>query len=235
MPYWGQDIHWDGTARWAPVVPQITIQYTMAIIATNTSKLPLPGKIVKGQEIITMSTANPAVPGNGAVLTAFTNAQEDLISANDAYVAAQGAVQNLLAVRKDAIDAWNAALNVLASFTGSATQGDPTAILSTGFDVRGTGSPPQPVAAPDGIKVMLNGTPGNTKLSWTPVHGAASYLVEMSPDPATDTSWVQVATPTKARCEVGGSDPGKVYWFRIAAVSASGTGPWSGQMIRQVM
>ena len=29
-------------------------------------------------------------------------------------------------------------------------------------------------------------------LSWPPVHGAASYLVERSPDPVTENSWVQV-------------------------------------------
>ena len=207
----------------------------MANIAINTNGLPLPEKIVKGQQIITMSTANPLVPGNGAVLAAFSNTQADLIAANDAYETSRQVTANLLSQRNDAQAAWNAAISTLAAFTESATKGDKTAILGAGFDVRGTRTPPPPLEAPAGLKVATNGTPGVSKIKWDPVHGAVSYLVEMSPDPITAKSWEQVDTPTKSSCEADGAEPGKIQWFRVAGVNASGAGPWSEPAMRPVM
>ena len=49
----------------------------MSTIAINVSGLPLVDKLVKGQDIITKSTNNPAVPGNATLLAAFVAAQED--------------------------------------------------------------------------------------------------------------------------------------------------------------
>lgn len=54
----------------------------MSTIAINVSGLPLVDKLVKGQDIITKSTNNPAVPGNATLLAAFVTAQEDLDFAN---------------------------------------------------------------------------------------------------------------------------------------------------------
>ena len=207
----------------------------MAIIATNTSKLGLADKIVKGQEIITMSTSNPNAPGNAAALGVFSNAQADLIAANDTYEAARQTLANLLSIRNDAASNWTSAITGLAGVTQSVTQGDATKILSTGFDVRSGPTPPPPASAPGPITVKLNGTPGVSKLSWPRVQDAKSYIVEQSADPITETSWEQVDTPTKASCEIAGAEPGKVVWFRIAAVGANGTSPWSGPASRPVM
>ena len=235
MPYWGDGTKWDSQARWAPAAPQIRKHKTMANIAINTNGIPIPAKIVKGQEIITMSTNNPNVPGNTAALTAFSNAQADLIAANDAYETARQSLANLLSVRNDALATWNTSLNGLAGVTQSITQGDRTKILSTGFDVRSAPTPPPPASAPGPITVKLNGTPGVSKLSWPRVQDAKSYIVEQSPDPITGTSWEQVDTPTKASCAIPGAEPGKLIWFRVAAVGANGTSPWSGPASRPVM
>ena len=50
---------------------------SMSTIAINVSGLPLADKLVKGQDIITKSTNNPAVPGNATLLAAFVAAQQD--------------------------------------------------------------------------------------------------------------------------------------------------------------
>ena len=207
----------------------------MANVAINTSKLPLPDKIGKGQQIIPMSTGNPTVPGNTAVLSAFGNLQADLVSANEAHANAQRSLDELMSARDAALAAWSNGMVTLAAFTQSATQGDETKILSTGFDVRRAGSPMPPPAAPGPLTVKLNGSPGVTKLSWPSMSEAKSYLVEQSPDPMTDTSWDQVDTPTKASCELDGAEPGKKYWYRVAAVNSAGVGPWSGPASRPVM
>ena len=235
-PHWNDGLtRWNDGGRWLPAVPQSKQDKTMANIALNTNRLPITGKIVKGQQIITMSTGNPLVPGNVAALTAFGNAQADLIAANDAYETSRGVTANLLSQRDDAEAAWNTTLNGLAGVTENATQGDKTAILSAGFDVRGPKTPPPPISAPTGVAVATNGSPGVSKVKWNPVTRAKSYLVEMSPDPITEKSWEQVDTPTKASCEATGAEPGKIQWFRVAAVNASGAGPWSEPAKRPVM
>ena len=235
MPHWNDGTHWDSGARWAPAAPSPRKNNTMAIIAINTKSLPIPARITRGQEIITMSTGNPNVPGNTAVLTAFTNLQSDMVAANEAHMTAQRNLDELMSARNTALDAWNNGLTTLAAFTQSATQGDETKILSTGFEVRRPPSPAPPPGAPGPLTVKLNGSPGVTKLSWPTMPDAKSYLVQQSPDPVTDTSWAQVDTPTKASCEIAGAEPGTVYWFRVAAVGSSGTGPWSGAASRPVM
>lgn len=234
MPYWNDGTHWDSGARWAPAAPITKGKRNMAIIALNTSKLPIPAKIVRGQEIITKSTGNPNVPGNTAALTAFTNAQADFVAANDAYEGSRGTCMNLGIARQNALDAWNTALTGLAALTESLTQGDADKITSTGFDVRGVPTPPQPLPAPINLLVNTNGSPGVSKLTWR-LEGADSFLVEMSPEPITDESWEQVAVTTKMRAEVPGAEPGKACWFRVAGVNATGQGPWSEPGRRPVM
>ena len=207
----------------------------MAIAVTNTNRLSIADKIVKGQEIITKSTGNPNAPGNAAAVAAFLAAQEDLIAANDAHTAALGTLDTRMAGRITALNNWLVALSGLAGLTQSVTGGVEEKILSTGFEVRRPPAPTPPLGAPGPLSAKLNGSPGVTKLSWPPLAEAKSYLVEQSPEPVTETSWVQVDTPTKASCAVAGAEPGKVYWFRVAAVGSNGAGPWSGVASRPVM
>lgn len=233
MPNWNDGTHWDSGAHWAPATPQHT-KHIMALIALNTSKLPIPMKIVRGQEVITMSTGNPNVPGNTAAVTAFANAQADLIAANDAYEAARQACINLNILRQNALTVWNVSLTGLAGVTESITQGEAAKITSAGFDVRGAPTPPQPLPAPENLQVQTNGSPGMTKLAWE-LDGADTFLVEKCLDPDAPDTWMQVAVTTKMSCEIPGAEPGKVCYFRVAGVNAAGQGPWTPAVPRPVM
>jgi hypothetical protein len=207
----------------------------MAIIATNTTRLPILDKLMKGQDIITKSTGNPNVPGNAAALTAFTNAQADLEAANTAYESNRQTGVQLLAARDVALLAWNTALNGLAGVTENATGGEAVKILSAGFDVRGPATPKPPLGAPTDLLAMTNGSPGVTKLTWSPLDGARLYVIQQNPNPTVDTGWAQVATSTKARCETNGVEPGSEMWYRVAGVDSTGQGPWSAPTSRPVM
>lgn len=207
----------------------------MALITTNVSKLSLADKLVKGQEIITKSTANPDVPGNTAVLAAFSTAQTTLKTAMDVEVAARGTVTQKMTVREDAQADWTTKLNALAGFTESVTGGLAAKIESTGFGVRAPRTPPQPLPAPEGLVARTNGTPGHTLLNWPPLEGAKSYIVQISPDPMTATSWAFACGCTKADTDVNGAEAGKRYWYRVAGVNAKGQGPWSEPACRPVM
>lgn len=61
------------------------------------------------------------------------------------------------------------------------------------------------------------------------VKGAKSYEVSVCEgDPATESNWRHQATSTRAnRIVLTGLTAGKVYYFRIRAITSHGEGPWS--------
>ena len=207
----------------------------MSTIVINVAKLNLADKLVKGQDIITKSTANPSVPGNATVLAEFVTAQGGLEAAINAEVASRSALPPKMTARETAADAWMTKLNSLASFTESATEGDAEAIESAGFAVRAARTPPQPLAAPINVEANTNGTPGHTLLTWKPLGGAKSYVVQMSPDPISANSWTFSTNCTKASADVNGAEAGRRFWYRVAGVNAKGQGPWSEPACRPVM
>lgn len=208
---------------------------TMAIIATNTSRLSVVNKCERGKTIITMSTDNPRVPGNEAALAEFSAVQEELVAANDAVVAAQGALRALL-TRRDGIEKkWDRQIAQFAGVTEAIANSDPGAITSAGFGVRGVNARPQPLPAPENLQASTNGFPGRTKLTWDVLDGAMVFLVEMTLDPNGQVDWKRMKTSTKTTCEVDGAIPGKPAWFRIAAVNPAGQSPWSVAAMRPVM
>lgn len=207
----------------------------MPIIAIKVSKLTLPQKIEKGQVIINKSTENPDVPGNATVLSGFSAAQDALNTANTTEMEARVALAELMEARITAEEDWMTKLNLLASFTESATGGEAGSIIGVGFAVRNRRTPPQYLPAPINVEAVTNGTPGHTQLTWAVVAGAKSYVIQISPDPITPTSWQQSCICTAANADVNGAEAGKCYWYRVAAVNAKGQGPWSDPASRPVM
>ena len=113
-------------------------------------------------------------------------------------------------------------LTLLASFTESATGGVAEAIESAGFGVRRRRTPPQSLPAPINVEAVTNGMPGHTLLSWAVIAGAKSYVIQISADPMTATSWQLACICTSATADVNGAEAGKRYWYRVAAVNATG-------------
>jgi hypothetical protein len=207
----------------------------MATIAVNTSKLPIPDKLRKGQEFINMGTGNPKVPGNAALIAALTTAQTDLNAAQTAFEEAQQECREARSERDDKLALWNGAVIALAAFTESATGGDATDILSAGFDVKAQPQPPQPVGQVQNVRVSFTGDPGYSEVRWARTPGAEAYVVECSADPITDTSWRNMATVTEVKYVGNGAVPGEKCWYRIAGVNRAGRGPWSDPALRPVM
>ncbi len=201
----------------------------------NVSSLTIPEKLVKGQDIITKSTSNPGVPGNTAVLAAFSAAQVAFTAANAAYEAVRQQARQLMTERDTAEQEWVASMNILAAFTESATDGDAAKIESAGFGVKAAPAPPQPVAQILNVKVTFTGMPGHSEVRWKRETNADAYVVERSADPITSTSWDNVGTVAEARYEGNGAIPGQKYWYRVAAVNRLGQGPWSEPALRPVM
>lgn len=207
----------------------------MAQITTNIAGLNISKKLEKGATIITKSTGNPLVPGNGPLLTAFSAAQTKLNAANAAVLAMRDSYKLLMLEREQALSEWDDRCTALADLTQTATGGDENAIISAGFSVRGPNTPSQPVSTPENLTATTNGSPGITKLRWKPVHNAVNYLIQCSTDPDLESSWVLVDSSTKANAEVPGAVPGKVCWFRVSAIGATSESAWSAPAQRAVL
>ena len=234
--YWNApSSRWDTGLRWATPGPGPTNKQRMSNIAINTASLPILGKLAKGQEIITMSTANTNVPGNTTPLAAFSAAQAALTTANAAADAARQASKTRTEEQSDALEAWNAGITGLAAFTENATGGDAAKILSAGFDVRAERTPPQPVAQVMNVRVAYNGTPGYSNVRWDRETNSDAYMVQCSAEPITETSWKNMTTVTEAKFTGNGATPGVKCWYRIAGVNRLGQGPWSEPALRPVM
>lgn len=207
----------------------------MSNIAAKTYRLPIVEKLTKGQAIITMSTDNPHVTGNEAAVARLAAAQAALEQANLAYEMHCSEAKALLTQRNAAVQEWNAAITGLASLTESLTDGDPEKILSTGYGVRAPKSAPQSPGAIEEVRVQYDGKPGYSLITWKSDPHASAYRVQFSPDPITDTSWVELGVSIEAKYRGNGATPGERCWYRIAAVNRLGQGPWSMPALRPVM
>jgi pectate lyase len=88
-------------------------------------------------------------------------------------------------------------------------------------------SAPSKPDRPTGLKSTSGDHDGELDLSWDPVSGAKSYVLEQSSDPPTATSWMHARVSTKSSTTVDGLTSGTRYWFRVSAVDASGHSGWS--------
>jgi hypothetical protein len=68
---------------------------------------------------------------------------------------------------------------------------------------------------------------GDCDLVWQPVKRKSNYIVDVSADPITPTSWAQAGLPTKSSFTVTGLISGARYWFRVSASGSQGPGPAS--------
>lgn len=234
LPRYDSGLRYDSGVRWLPHAPKPNTK-PMSQIATNINGLTISQKLEKGATIITKSTNNPLVPGNGPALAAFSTTQETLDAANANVLAIRESLKLAMVQRDEAEAEWDGKCTGLANVTQAVTEGSEVAIISSGFSVRSANTPPQPVTAPENLTVKTNGSPGVTKLRWKAVAGAVNYYIQCNPDPAANTGWVQVGTSTKSYTEIPGATPGQVCWFRVAAEGVLGTGPWTEPARRPVM
>ena len=118
--------------------------------------------------------------------------------------------------------------NQIVAHVDSVSGGDEAKILSAGLDTRAaatatTQPPPQPAA----LDATAGDRDGELDASWDTVAGAKSYVIEISEDPPTPTSWKHAGVSTKSKFTIEGLQSGKRYWIRVAAINTAGQSGWS--------
>jgi hypothetical protein len=200
---------------------------TMALIKLNFARLSVQEKIALVRRIVTKMTDNPHFPNPQPPLATITAGVDGLEqSESDAQIARQEAKAKTT-TRNNREDALGQLMTQAVGYVTAIAGGDEEIIQSAGMDVRAT---PATAAAP-GQPLALGATAGDhdgsMDLSWDPIVEAASYVIEMSPDPPTATSWKHMGVSTKSTFTVTGLPSGTRVWFRVAALNANGQSPWS--------
>ncbi len=188
--------------------------------------LSVPVKIQKSRQIVAALTGNAnfsAVPApNLSALTAATNALET--AANDAAAADNAAVakhttQN---TRERELDGL---LTQMGNLIENLSGGDAAKIQSAGMDVRAAAAPLGDLGRIQNLQASVGDNDGEVDLDWDNLRGASAYQIEMAS--SGDGPWQLIQTAVKSKASVPNLTSGTKYWFHVAAVGASGTGPWS--------
>lgn len=200
----------------------------MAKIRLNLASLTVPQKLAKTQQIVTSLTGNPSFPTPSPTLANITSAMNELKTAADETQAATQTRKEKTSIQAQKEDALDQLLTQAAAYVESVAGSNEQMILSAGMDMRApavttTDRPTQPQF----LTPTAGDHDGEIDLSWDPVSGAKSYVIEKSLDPATPTSWSHAAVSTRSNFTANALTSGTRYWFRVAAVNNNGQSGWS--------
>ena len=175
--------------------------------------------------VLTAMTGNPVfpnpTPGLATIAATLARAQARNTEADELY-------QQWRAKRAECREAdaeLTGLLQALVSYVQSASGGDEAAILSAAMSVFAPRVAIGSLPAPGRVRTRPNGSETSCLVEWSPIYGAASYVVECATDPTGD--WRVVAVSVRAEAEITGLASGTRYYFRVRAIGAAGDGPWS--------
>lgn len=200
----------------------------MAKIRLNLSRLTIPEKIAKAQQIVTALTGNTSFPTPSPSLANITSAANELKTASDEVQTVTQTRKEKTSIQTQKEDSIDQLLTQLAAYVESVAGSNEQMILSAGMDVRAPATPTTTAPEqPQGLTATAGDHDGEIDLSWDTVTGARSYVVEKSTDPATPNTWAHAGVSTRSTFVAGGLTSGTRYWFRVAAVNNNGQSGWS--------
>jgi len=199
----------------------------MAKVKLNFRRLSVPEKIAKARHVVTSLSGNASFPNPSPTLAAITTCINDLEAASALTQTKKQDYQNAVADQTGKEDALDQLMSKIASFVDSVAGNNEMLITSAGMDTRAPASASTVPEVPSGQEATIGDRDGELDLSWDPVPGARSYVIQRSPDPPAATTWTHAGTSTRSSTTITGLNPGTRYWFRVAAIGASGQSGWS--------
>jgi hypothetical protein len=197
----------------------------MPKVKLNFTKLSIAEKLSRAQQIVASLTGNPNFPAPQPTLAQLNDAlQAASITAQKARQEAKTATSE----QESKEETLNQLITQLGGHVESVSGGDETKILSAGLDVRATGSPgSDPPSLPKAVALTEGDHSNELDAGWDSVTGARSYVVQLSADPPTPTSWQPGTVVARSHATLSGLQSGTRYWVRVAAVNANGQSGWS--------
>jgi len=193
-------------------------------------KLSIPQKVEFGKNVIARLKGNTKFPTPDVSVEVLETATTLLETRS---VAAQGGGKEATALMHQAEDDWNDLMRKMARYIDRIADGDSAVILSAGFNLA---KQPAPAVRPE-FSVELGDKSGSVLLRHQAVESAQSYIWQycIGDTPADDNNWTTAQVTVKASVELTGLIPLTKYWFRSAAVTTSGTTPYSSSVLQVVI
>ena len=186
------------------------------------------------QNLITAATGNPNAPTPNPHLAVLQGLYDDGVEVNNACTAAQQASAAATVERDMEMQAIIAGITGYINSMETHTAFDPVKLASLGLPLRSPATPPQPCGTVIGLMTSTGDDEGAMDGKWQRDPFAASYEVQVSPDPVTPTSWAHAMTVVRPRVKLTGQPSGQKRWVRVRAVNDLGPGSWSDPSCRMV-
>lgn len=187
-------------------------------------------KVILGAAHIAAMTGNAAYPAATRVPTdaQVQTAQDDLVAANAAVVAAEIAWKEKIQLRDQKEAEWDTVITARANNCEAVTPNDTAALQSTGFPLRSASTPMGPLPAPADLRARATDNEGEIELRCKTVAGASTYEWQMRLHDG-NAPWETFKTGTTTKLLVPSLTPGMVYAFRVRAIGSAGPGTWSDE------
>jgi hypothetical protein len=109
-------------------------------------------------------------------------------------------------------------LSTLAAFVMNVAGNNESTLVLSGFDLVKQATAKPPIQAPENFALASGLNEGEIIATIKRVDGARSYQYEVTPDPLTPDSQWETTSSTLSKNAFANLEPGKKYWFRVAAV-----------------
>jgi fibronectin type III domain protein len=200
----------------------------MSKVKLNMRNQSVPEKVARGREIIAALTENPDFPTPTPTIATLTAVTNDLATAFQEQEVAKQQAATKTAAKNEKEDIFDRTFSQSAAYVESVAGDNQTLIRSAGMATRSVAvSSAGKASTPVSLNTTNGDADGEVDLSWEPVSGAKSYVIEISNDPPTDKSWTHAGVSTKSSWTASRLTSGTRYWFRVAAVGTGGQSGWS--------
>ncbi len=195
------------------------------IVKPGLTRVTVAALVEKGNNSVTMMTANPAFlapnPLPNPTLVAVTTACDKLASAQAAYEFNKGKVEK--EARDMAYEELKVIYRELGHYVQLASKGERDIILSAGFDTVKSPTPPIVPTVPRDVSAESTRVHGQVEVRWKASKGHRLYKVyQTEGDPTLETGWSLIAETGKVRLIVNDLTRFKTYSFRVVAIGAAG-------------
>src|SRR5205807_4652617 len=130
----------------------------------------------------TALTGNASFPNPNPPLTTITSSVNDLDGAYTTTQSRKQGVKTAVADQTTKEDALDQLISQCGSYVESVAGNDETLITSAGMDTRAPASASTIPDTPSAQVATIGDRDGELDLSWDPVAGARSYVIQQSPD-----------------------------------------------------
>ncbi|MES2568714.1 MAG: fibronectin type III domain-containing protein [Verrucomicrobiota bacterium] len=197
-------------------------------VRRNWTKLPTKQRLEFAKKVVDGIENNAHVGAPRPSHPEFKAIYEKADASNERVESLRAELKVAMSLRDDDLVALMDALETEASTVESATGGDPSRILTTGYEPADQRpQAPRDLEQVAGLTLETGENPGELDASWERVEGARSYEISMSTDPNQPGGWTHRATVIRSRTTLEELTSGQRIWVRVRAIGSMGAGSWS--------